>query len=294
MDPDSPISHASHTLKTACSWLAAISIAALLLLGAEANHASDRGVPLVDYHVHLKGGLTLEQAKTWAEEHGLQYGIAQNCGRGFPVTDDAGIYDYVADMRGQGVYVAMQAEGREWVETFSAAAIAEFDYVFSDSMTWRDDQGRRMRLWIPEEVFVDDEQHFMDMLVERTVWILEKEPIDIYVNPTFLPAVIADRYEPLWTNERMDLVIRAAVENDVAIEINDRYEIPSPTFLRRAKAAGATFALGTNNKFATDLGRLEYGRSMIAELKLGPEHMFVPRPDGQKAIQRKPLPRQVY
>ena len=87
--------------------------------------------PMIDYHVHLKGGLTLEQAKAWAFARGLRYGIAQNCGLNFPVTDDAGLLAYVERIRDQGVYVGMQAEGREWVELFSPEAIAQFDYVFT-------------------------------------------------------------------------------------------------------------------------------------------------------------------
>ena len=271
-----------------------LGVAALLGAGCATQPEGPADFPMVDYHVHLKGGLTLEQAKAWAETRGMKYGIAQNCGLNFPVTDDEGLRAYVAGMRGKGVYVAMQAEGREWVDLFSSEAIAEFDYVFSDSMTWRDGQGRRMRLWMPDEVFMDDVESFMDTLVQRTVWILENEPIDIYVNPTFLPAVIAEDYDTLWTPGRMDQVIAAAVANDVAIEINARYEIPSPAFLKRAKAAGATFSFGTNNRGADDLGNLEYCRRMIVELGLTPDDMFVPKPDGQKAAQRKPLPKRIY
>ena len=45
------------------------------------------------------------------------------------------------------------------------------------------------------------------------VKILDTEPIDIYVNPTFLPDVIAAEYDALWTPERMDRVIAAAARN---------------------------------------------------------------------------------
>ena len=130
-------------------------------------------------------------------------------------------------MKGQPVFVGMQAEGREWVTMFSRETRARFDYVFTDSMTWTNPAGKRMRLWIPEEVEIGpDQQAFMDLLVSKTVGILEKEPIDIYVNPTFLPAVIAPRYDALWTEARMTRVIDAAVKNGVAIEINARYKLP--------------------------------------------------------------------
>ncbi len=55
-----------------------------------------------------------------------------------------------------------------------------------------------MRLWIEDEVFVEDEEQFMDMLVEKIVAILSQEPVDIYVNPTFLPEVINHNYDRLW------------------------------------------------------------------------------------------------
>jgi len=250
--------------------------------------------PLVDYHVHLKGGLTLEEAKAWALGHGMRYGIAQNCGVNFPVTDDAGLYAYIETMKNKNIYVGMQAEGREWVELFSPEAIAQFDYVFTDAMTWRNDDGHRMRLWMKDEVIIGEPESFMNMLVDRTVWILENEPIDIYVNPTYLPAEIAGRYDELWTEERIDRVITAAVNNDVAIEISAGLELPKPNFIKRAKAAGAKFSFGTNNSGNRDLGSLDYCRTMITECGLTPEDMFVPKPDGQKAIQRKPLPERKY
>ena len=197
----------------------------------------------------------------------------------------------LAKLEGKPVYRAMQAEGREWVKMFSPEMIAKFDYVFTDSMTWTNDRGKRMRLWMPNEVEVGDKQAFMDMLVERTVGILNNEPIDIYVNPTFLPAVIAKEYDTLWTDERMDKVIQAAVKNGVAIEINARYKLPSEKFIRRAKAAGAKFSFGTNNGGKDDLGDLAYSRLMAGRCGLTKDDMFVPKPDGQKPVQKKGLPR---
>jgi len=163
--------------------------------------------------------------------------------------------------------------------------IAKFDYVFTDAMTFTDKRGKRIRLWIRDEVQIDDKQDFMDMYVEKIVSVLN-EPIDIYVNPTFLPAFIADEYDVLWTQERMDKVIRAAVKNDVAIEINARYRIPSMAFIKRAKEAGAKFSFGTNNG-GRKLGHLEYCRRMARECGLTIKDMFSPRPDGSKPIQRR-------
>jgi hypothetical protein len=169
----------------------------------------------------------------------------------------------------------MQAEGREWIDMFSEEVISKFDYVFTDAMTWTNNKGKRMRLWIPGETEVGDPQDFMDQLVDNIEKILA-EPIDIYVNPTYLPDQINDRYDELWTPERMDRVIRALLDNDVALEINNRRRIPSPAFIKRAKEAGVKFTFGTNNGGVNDLGRMDYAIEMISECDLTPVDMWMP------------------
>lgn len=269
--------------------IAILLSSALFLHGCSTQQQSDNtelNFQLVDYHVHLKGGLTIDEALDISKKNNVKFGIAQNCGLGFPVTDDLGLLAYIDSLKGKDVYIAMQAEGREWVNMFSPETIARCDYVFSDALTWSDHKNRRMRLWMADEVFVEDPDQFMDMYVDRIVGIITSEPIDIFVNPTFLPEVLADDYDALWTPERMDRVIKAAVDSGVAIEINARYKIPSETFIRRAQKAGVTFACGTNNG-DKNLGNLEYCRKIIKSCSLTAKDMFTPKPDGQKPIQLK-------
>ena len=131
------------------------------------------GFPVVDYHTHLKGGLTLEQALTNSRRVGIMYGIAVNGGLKFPITSDAGILDFLASMKSQPCFVGLQGEGREWVTLFSREAVAKFDYAYADCMTFSDDQGVRRRMWIPEEVGeIRDPELFMEMFVSRIVGIL--------------------------------------------------------------------------------------------------------------------------
>lgn len=231
------------------------------------------GYDIVDYHAHLKGGLTMEELLDHSKETGIDYGVAFNAGVGFPITDDATLLANYEKYKEYPVYMAMQAEGREWVNMFAKENISTFDYVFTDAMTWTDLKGRRMRLWMPEEVFVDDKDDFMDQLVSKIVGVMEDEPIDIYVNATFLPDVLQPEYDVLWTENRMDKVINAAVTNNIAIEINARYKIPSATFIKRAKAAGAKFSMGTNNT-DKNLGTLDYAIQMITHCELKAEDFF--------------------
>jgi hypothetical protein len=242
------------------------------------------GVPLIDFHTHLKGGLTIDDVLAHTRSTGIVHGVAPNCGQGFPITSDEGIDKFLEEMQGKPVFLGMQAEGREWVNMFSKEAVARFDYVFSDAMTFTDHRGKRTRLWIPKEVDVPDPEAFMEMYVAKIVGVIADEPIDIYANPTFLPAVIAHDYDRLWTKARMARVIDAAAANGVAIEINARYRLPKPAFIQLAKAKGVKFTFGTNNS-DQNMGQLEYCREMIRECRLTASDMFVPKPDGQKRVQ---------
>lgn len=233
------------------------------------------GFPVVDFHTHLKGGLTLEEVLEHTRRTGIRHGIAINGGVGFPITDDAGIEAFRQSMEGAPVFIAMQAEGREWPTLFSREAVAKFDYVFTDSMTIFDHRGRRARLWMPDEVEIPDKQAFMELLVTTIEGILAREPIDIYVNPTYLPVVIAGEYDALWTPERMQRVVDAAAQNGIAVEINARMKIPSPAFIRLAKAAGIKFTLGTNN--ADRNLDLSWALRMVRECGLAPGDMWMPR-----------------
>ncbi|MBN8734165.1 MAG: DUF1080 domain-containing protein [Acidobacteria bacterium] len=250
---------------------------------------SAANIPMVDYHGHLKSGFTLPQLLAHGRHQGIFYGVAINCGKGFTVQDNAGARRFHDEMQGQPCFAAMQAEGREWTQMFSPQAAGLFDYIFTDSMTWTDNHGRRMRTWIPAEVGqIPDAQEFMETLVARATGILNSEPVDIYVNPTFIPEQLAPRYDELWTDERILKVVRAAKANQIAIEINNRYKLPGRRVLEAAKAEGCQFAFGTNNSSAADIGRCEYGLEMAAALKLRWQDFFVPAAKGNRAIDRKP------
>jgi hypothetical protein len=238
---------------------------------------SAQNFPLIDLHTHLKGGMSQEEALTQARRYGYTYGMAVNCGIKMGFETDSALQAYLdSHVPSPFTWHAMQAEGREWVELFSEESRSRFDYVFTDAMTWTNDNGKRMRLWIAGETEVGDPQDFMEQLVDRIVTIVTTEPIDIYVNPTYLPAEIAPRYDELWTDARMDRVIAALVEDGVALEINNRNRIPSAAFLAKAKEAGVKFTFGTNNGGADDLGRMDYCIEMISMLGLTSQDMWIP------------------
>ncbi len=233
--------------------------------------------PLIDFHVHLKGELTMEKTLAFSRLYGITYGLALNCGKGFPIDHDALCQQFVDNYSyPPNTFLALQAEGREWTGLFSEQTRKKFDYVFTDAMTWTNKNGQRMRLWIKEETDVGDPQDFMEQLVNQIEKIFSTEPVDIFVNPTYLPDEIALHYDELWTVERMDRVITTLVKNHIALEINARRSLPSPRFIKRAKAAGVKFTFGTNNGDLYDLGHLQYCLDMIKECKLEAKDMWMP------------------
>ena len=226
--------------------------------------------------MHLKGW-DQEQAMDHSRRTGIFYGIAPNCGIGFPIETNEDIHIYLDTTKNLSAFNAMQAEGREWLSIFSKEAYSQFDYIFTDALTFNDHINRRTRLWIPEEVFIDiPHEQYMDVIVDRTVEIIMNEPFDIYVNPTFLPEQMMPYYDELWTDERVGRVIRALLERGIAMEINARYQIPSERIIRAAKEAGIRFAFGTNNADA-NMGKLEYCIEMMNRCGITRYDIFFPK-----------------
>jgi hypothetical protein len=250
------------------------------------NTLIEKGYPIIDYHIHMKGGVTLEEILDKSRSTGIFCSVAPNCGIGFPVDTNEKLEDFYNEYKNVPIFLAMQAEGREWVNTFEKESIARFDYVFTDAMTFNDRNGNRMQIWKDEQVNITDPQDFMELLLETIEDVLDHEKIDIYVNATFLPSAIADRYEELWTNERMDRVVDALVRNDIALEISARYEIPGPALIKKAKERGVKFTFGTNN-LDHDFANLDYCLAMIEECNLQPSDFFMPKAHGQKPVQTK-------
>jgi hypothetical protein len=248
----------------------------------------EQSFTLVDFHTHLPGGpKKLEEVMARSWKTGIGAGIVVPCGKGFKVADDKAALAFLKILQGRPVFVGMQAEGRDWVRSFSPATVARFDYVSADARTLTDSRGRPIRLWVKEEadgIARPDPQAFMDRLVKTIETILDREPIDVYASPTYLPEALAGDYDRLWTPKRMKRVVAALARNGVALEINGHLRLPGPALIKMAKEAEVKFALGTGNGDDKP-GRLTYGLRMIEKCGLTPEDLWAPKPDGQKPIQ---------
>ncbi len=239
-----------------------------------------RNFPMIDYHVHLKGGLTKEMAHAMSMNYGINYGVAPNAGEGGVgrmLADDKEVYEYYDEVKDMPFLRGVQGEGRKWTATFSQEALGIFDYLFTDAMTIVDHKGRLSRIYRPEEVRYDGitKERYMDHLVDQIVKILTYEPADIYANPTFLPEELDAEYAKYWTDARVDRVLDVLEKYGIALEINARYKIPSLDIIRKAKARGIKFTFGTNNADA-DFGKLEYCLRAVDECGLTADDIWFP------------------
>jgi len=238
-----------------------------------------RNFPVIDYHVHWPRNLGLKAAIERALADGYELGVAANCGIGFSTTSDAQIKALFAnDFTLPPLFYAMQGEGREWPDIFSKESREMFDYVFTDALTFLDHKGRRTRLWIEREVIIDiPGQEYMDMIMNRTLKIINEEPIDFLASPTRLCNAMMADYDQYWTDVRVAQLIKALKDNNVALEINAVTKVPSAKIIKAAKAAGIKFTLGTNNAGIHELDRLDYSLRMVEECSLTIDDMWFPK-----------------
>lgn len=240
--------------------------------------------PIIDYHVHLKGDLTEDMAHAMSMNYGINYGIGPNAygpkkegegGTGLVLTTDEEMEDYWQSVKDWPFMRPIQGDGRKWSRSFSPELLDKFDYIFTDGM-YVFDRGRLVRLWHPEEVIITvPVQKYMDLIVDETVRIFQEDPADFSANAFYLPDVMAGDFEKLWTDERVDRVLKVLKENDIALEISARYKIPSKRIILKAKEMGLKFCFGTNNK-DSDFGRLEYCTQMVRECGITSDMMWFP------------------
>lgn len=248
------------------------------------------GFPVVDFHAHPADDVPLEEQVRLAGERGVKLGIPEHAGPAkyeyrHLITTDEELRRWIAKLDPYPVYKGIQAEGLEWPSCFSKEVVALLDYVLSDALTLPEKRGGFTKIWLPG-LRIPDKQAWMDRYTEFHEEVMAREPIDILANPLFLPRIIGEEFEALWTEQRMRRIVDAAVRYHVAIEINARYQLPGEKFLRMAKAAGARFSFGSNRQ-GRDVGTIEYCVEMARKLELTPEQIFTPAPRGRKPIETR-------
>jgi histidinol phosphatase-like PHP family hydrolase len=240
--------------------------------------------PMVDYHVHLSGALTIDKAVELANTRGVKFGIVEHPGPGYKIVDDKALALYLDMLKKYPVYRGLQPVYPNSTKAFSRELLYRLDYILMDALTLPEKDGGWLRIWQPS-TRVPDKQAFMDRYFDFNVRVLTEEPIDIFAWPTYLPSAISQDYDTLWTDERMQKIVDILVKKDIAIEINEIAKVPKARFINIAKNAGAKFTFGTDSRDER-AGKFEYCLQMAKQCELSEKNMFKLKPDGQKAIQR--------
>lgn len=237
-------------------------------------------LPKTDLHVHLTSkyagtpSLRYEKAAALSKEMGVVFGIADETGSADLRVNDSILSESIEMVRKYPLYLGLQVGQPGWTKLYSKATLDSLDYIMGDALRFPDKDGQVRLIWLPDVVFSDPED-FMDRYVAYNLKVLS-EPIHIWANPTYLPISLERQYDQLWTADRMKMLIDAAVKNNIAIEINSRFQIPGRRFILMAKAAGARFTFGSN-QHDTNLGDIKWSRKMAKTCGLKEEDFFIPK-----------------
>lgn len=207
-----------------------------------------QGIPIVDYHVHLRGGMTVDKAVERQSMTGIRIGVLKNIGQGWPIENDMQLREFLESVQGKRVFVGLQVNDRDWMDRHAADLLGRLDFVLADTMIMPmpDDNSPPVKLWIADKYKIDDPEAWMKRYMRHNLRVLA-EPITILANPTYLPPAVEGMARQLWTDTRMRKIIQAAIDNGVALELNARSGLPHHRFIRMAKKMGAKFTFGTNN-----------------------------------------------
>ncbi len=235
--------------------------------------------PRVDLHVHIHDdehpaeSLKPADAAALSKKLGVRFGVLGEGGCSGEIHDNRTLAAFVDSVEGLPLYRGLQVYGFDWAQCLSRENLARLDYIAADALVFPDRDGKSVLLWLPDVRFADP-QDFMERYVDYNVRVLS-QPVQVWANPTYLSESLASRYDELWTQARMDRVIRAAVDHHIAIEINSRFQIPGAAFVRRAKAAGAKFTFGSN-RHVHGIGDIEFCLRRARECGLTAADIWTP------------------
>lgn len=242
--------------------------------------AAPADLPRMDLHAHIhddqhpEKSLKPTDVVALSKKLGVKFGVLAEGGCTGDIKDPQSLGAFIDSLAGLPLWGGIQVYGFDWERCLTAEKLAQLDYIAADALVFPDRDGKNIRLWLKGVTF-DNPQDFMDRYVAYNEKVLA-QPIQIWANPTYLPDTLHSSYDELWTPARMDRVIGVVVKNHIAIEINAKFEIPSAAFIKRAKAAGAKFSIGSN-QHVHGIGEIDFCLRRARECGLTSADFFIPK-----------------
>ncbi len=238
---------------------------------------TDGSFPLMDLHVHRSEELTIEDIVAKSEELNMKIGVMENIAP-WGITNDEQLETYINAIKPYPVYIGLQPMSPGWSKNLSPDLIGRADYIAMDPQIVENGNGYGETIMLWEYTsYIDDPDAFMEQNMKHYLNILTgKEPLDIFACPLFLPVSIQREYHRLWTKKRLQQIIDAARERNIAIEINDTVRVPHEEFVLMAKKAGLKFTFGSDARNHT-VGRLDYCKYIAGKCGLTEKDFFIPK-----------------
>jgi hypothetical protein len=241
-------------------------------MSAQVARLKAKQIPLVDYHIHIRGGMTPEKAFDWEQKSGIKSGVLENTGRDWPLSDNEKLAAFINDAKRFPLLIGIQVNDRDWYKTTDKKLLSELNYVLADTMIMADESGKPQKLWLEEQYEIKDPKIWFEHYFKHCMTVVN-EPITILANPTYLPPRLEKYYDEFWNEERMSELIDAGIKNGVAFEIQSPSKFPKRNFINLARKKGAKFSIGRNNH---DDHKEELKRSLnlLEELDFKPNELL--------------------
>jgi histidinol phosphatase-like PHP family hydrolase len=232
-----------------------------------------KGIILIDYHIHLRGGMTAEKAFDWEQKSGIKSGVLENTGKDWLLSDNKKLAAFIENAQQFPLLIGIQVNDRDWYKTTDSKLLAKLDYILADTMIMNDETGKPQKLWLENQYEIKNVQAWLERYWEHCKTVVN-EPITILANPTYLPPRLEPYYDTFWTEERMSQFIDAGIKNGVAFEIQSPSKFPKKTFIELARKKEAKLTIGRNNH---DDHQEELKRSLdiLEEMNITPNELLV-------------------
>lgn len=231
-----------------------------------------QGLRLCDFHIHLRGGMTVEKALARERASGIASAFIANHGRGWEIDTNEKLNAFIdaaqaaALAEGRLIRVGAQVNDRDWYRQIDAATRSRLDFILADALIM-DGQ----KLW--EDFPMPDPEAWMERYFAHNMKILD-EPITILANPTYLPKALESQWDKLWTDARLKALCTKAKEKGIALEVQAESPFQQyPRYLKFARESGCLISLGTNN-FNDKVLSLDTWFSALDALKLPPARLL--------------------
>jgi hypothetical protein len=232
-----------------------------------------KGLTLIDYHIHLRGGMTAEKAFDWEQQSGIKSGVLENTGKDWPLSDNKKLAAFIEDAQRFPLLIGIQVNDRDWYKTTDKKLLAKLNYVLADTMIMNDETGKPQKLWLENQYAIKDVQSWLERYWEHCKTVVN-EPITILANPTYLPPRMEQYYDTFWTEERIGQFLDAGIKNGVAFEIQSPSKFPKRIFIELARKKGAKLTIGRNNH-DDHPEELKRSLDLLEEFNITPNELLV-------------------